>query len=76
LSAAANYVALAGSSQAAPMVAGTVALMLQVNPNLTHEEAKNILKRTADKVKDAPKAAQGSGRLDVKGAVAAAKRRL
>ena len=76
LAATADYVALAGSSQATPMVAGTVALMLQVNPNLSHHEIKNIIKRTADKLDGVPAAAQGSGRLDIKGAVAAAKRRL
>jgi serine protease AprX len=76
LAASARYVALAGSSQAAPMVAGTVALMLQVNPDLTHEEAKTILKRTADKLENVSASAQGAGRIDVKGAVASAKRRL
>ena len=76
MKATAKYVALAGSSQAAPMVAGTVALMLQVNPNLNHETIKDILKSTADELKDIPHSAQGQGRLDVGGAVAAAKRRL
>jgi serine protease AprX len=72
----AEYVALAGSSQAVPMVAGTIALMLQVNPTLGHETVKEILRSTADELKKTPKYIQGQGRLDVKGAVAAAKRRL
>lgn len=76
LSSTAMYVALAGSSQAAPMVAGTAALMLQVNPELDHQEVKKILKGTADRLKKVSKSAQGAGRLDVTGAVAAAKRRL
>lgn len=71
----ANYVALAGSSQAAPMVAGTIALMLQVNPRIDQAEAKDILKRTADKLAKIPRSAQGSGRLDVEGAVGSAQRR-
>lgn len=71
----ANYMALAGSSQAAPMVSGAIALMLEANPNLTHREVKDLLKRTADKLPKSPKYAQGAGRLDVKGAVASAKRR-
>ena len=76
LLAGANYTALAGSSQAAPMVAGTVALMLQVNPNLGHETVKDILKSTADELKNTPGSAQGQGRLDIRGAVRAARRRL
>ena len=72
----ANYVALVGSSQAAPMVSGAIALMLQVNPDLSHGEVKSILKATADNVEAATPSAQGSGRLDLLGAVAAAKRRL
>ena len=76
LSDTANYMTLAGSSQAAPMVAGAIALMLQVNPDLSHLEIKTILKNTADPVPKATRSAQGAGRLDVKGAVNAAKRRL
>lgn len=75
LSRSAAYVALAGSSQAAPMVAGALALMLQVNPELSQDEAKDVLRRTADKLKGVSKAAQGAGRLDLEGAVAAAERR-
>lgn len=36
-----------GTSMAAPMVCGTVALMLQANKNLTPEEVKALLKKTA-----------------------------
>jgi len=76
MKASSKYLALAGSSQAAPMVAGTVALMLQVNPTLDHQTVKDILRSTADELKNVPHAAQGQGRLDVGGAVAAAQRRL
>jgi len=43
------YTASTGTSVAAPIVAGIVALMLQVNPNLTPDEIKNILIKTAKK---------------------------
>ncbi len=63
------YFALSGSSLAAPMVAGAAALMLQVNPNLTHQQIKDIVRETADPLKGASRFAQGSGRLDLDQAV-------
>lgn len=39
-----------GTSAACPQVAGVAALILSVNPNLTHFEVFNILTRTSDKV--------------------------
>lgn len=69
ISGPANYLAISGSSQAAPMVAGAAALMLQANPGLTHDQIKDILVETADRIKGAPKRAQGAGRLDLDQAV-------
>ena len=44
-----NYTAtMNGSSSAAPMVAGVVALMLEKEPNLTWRDVKHILATTAD----------------------------
>ena len=39
-----------GTSSATPLVAGICALMLSVNPDLTAEEVKEILKDTAEKI--------------------------
>ncbi|MGA1263561.1 MAG: S8 family serine peptidase [Prochlorothrix sp.] len=42
-----------GTSSAAPVVAGVVALMLSVNPQLTVAQVKAILRESADKIVDA-----------------------
>lgn len=42
-----SYTLFSGTSSAAPHVVGTVALMLQYDPTLTHEQIRNILKATA-----------------------------
>src|SRR4029078_13128266 len=41
------YLSLTGTSMSAPMVTGTVALMMQANPNLTPNLAKAIIEYTA-----------------------------
>lgn len=42
-----GYMIFSGTSSAAPHVVGTVALMLQYNPGLTHSQIRQILLKTA-----------------------------
>ncbi len=54
-----------GSSQAAAVVSGAAALLLQQRPGLTPDEVKALLVRTARPLAHAHAAAQGAGLLDV-----------
>ncbi len=63
------YLSLSGTSMATPVVAGSVALMLQANPNLTPNLVKAILQYTAEKDRDYNALTQGAGFLNTKGAV-------
>jgi serine protease AprX len=63
------YQSLSGTSQAAPVVAGTVALMLQANPSLTPNAVKAILQYTAEAYDGHSYLAQGAGFLNARGAV-------
>jgi serine protease AprX len=63
------YLSLSGTSQAAPVVAGTVALMLQANPTLTPNAVKAILQYTAEASDTYDPLTQGSGFLNARGAV-------
>jgi serine protease AprX len=63
------YLSLSGTSMAAPVVAGTIALMLQANPELTPNEVKAILEYTAQRYHGYDRLTQGSGFLNAKGAV-------
>jgi len=70
-----NGTGFACNSESAPIVVGAVALMLEVNPNLTAEDARRILRSTA--VTDAdtgavPNRDWGHGKLDVFKAVQSA----
>jgi serine protease AprX len=63
------YLSLTGTSMAAPVVAGTVALMLEANPALTPNAVKAILQYTAEVRDDEPFLAQGAGLLNTLGAI-------
>jgi hypothetical protein len=66
------YLSLSGTSMAAPVVTGTVALMLQANPQLTPNEVKAILEYTAQRYAGYDRLTQGAGFLNAEGAVALA----
>jgi serine protease AprX len=63
------YLSLSGTSMAAPVVAGTVALMLQANPQLTPNEVKAIVEFTAQRYAGYDRLTQGAGFLNAEGAV-------
>ena len=63
------YLSLSGTSMAAPVVAGTVALMIQANPSLTPNLVKAILQYTAEHRPSIDDLTQGGGFLNARGAV-------
>jgi serine protease AprX len=63
------YLSLSGTSMSAPVVSGTVALMLQANPNLTPNLVKAILQYTAQVYPGYNALQQGAGFLNTLGAV-------
>jgi serine protease AprX len=67
------YLSLSGTSMAAPVVSGTVALMLQANPSLTPNLIKAILQYTAQVYPGYKPLEQGAGFLNTYGAVRLAK---
>jgi serine protease AprX len=58
-----------GTSQAAAVVSGSVALLLQAYPSLTPDQVKFALTSSADPVKNAGATAAGAGTLDLSGAL-------
>ncbi len=62
------YLSLSGTSMSAPVVSGTVALMLQANPNLTPNIVKAILQYTAQIYPNYDPLTEGAGFLNAKGA--------
>ncbi len=67
------YLTLSGTSMAAPVVSGSVALMLQANPKLTPNLVKAILQYTAQQYPGYNALRQGAGFLNTLGAVRLAK---
>lgn len=63
-----GYARLSGTSMAAPHVAGSVALMLQLKPEWDNNDINNALVGTAATLEDYDSLTQGAGRLDVKAA--------
>jgi hypothetical protein len=63
------YLSLTGTSQAAPVVSGTVALMLEANPSLEPNTVKAILQYTAQARTDYDALTQGAGFINARGAI-------
>jgi serine protease AprX len=63
------YLSQSGTSMSAPVVSGTVALMLQANPSLTPTDVKAILQSTAQWYSQYDALTQGAGFLDARSAV-------
>jgi serine protease AprX len=63
------YLSLTGTSMSAPVVTGTIALMLQANPALTPGLVKAILQYTAQPYAGYDVLTQGAGFLNARGAV-------
>jgi serine protease AprX len=63
------YLSLSGTSMAAPVVSGTVALMLQANPEMTPDQVKAVLESTAQSYSGYDRLTQGAGFLDTLSAV-------
>lgn len=54
-----------GSSQAAAVTTGAVALLLQARPTLTPDQVKDVLRESAEAMPRADAAGRGAGELDV-----------
>ncbi len=63
------YLSLSGTSMSAPVVTGTIALMLEANPALTPNAVKAILQYTAQSSRTYDPLTQGAGFLNARGAV-------
>jgi serine protease AprX len=64
-----SYFRLNGTSQAAPVVAGTAALALQANPALSANTVKGILQFTSQRLRNLDVMTQGAGEVNVAGVV-------
>jgi hypothetical protein len=63
------YLSMSGTSMSAPVVAGTVALMIEANPDLTPNAIKALLQYTAEVREGESFLAQGAGLLNARGAI-------
>jgi serine protease AprX len=63
------YTEISGTSMAAPFVAGTVALMLSVDPTLSPDDVKSILTQTASQMPGYSEYEVGAGYINVYAAV-------
>ena len=68
-----RYMLLSGTSMAAPVVSGAVALMLQANPSLTPNLVKTILMYTSQMMDGPDLFEQGAGLVNIDGAVRVAR---
>ncbi|MEQ8187434.1 MAG: S8 family peptidase [Candidatus Eremiobacterota bacterium] len=68
-----NYISMQGTSMATPLTAGIIADMLEVNPQLSPAQIKDILTKTADDMGQ-PKTSQGAGVLDAMEAIQVAEK--
>jgi len=63
-----NFIVLSGTSMASPVVCGAIALLYEQNPNLTVEEVRALLIKTADKddfTGTVPNPTWGWGKLNI-----------
>ena len=66
-----SYIKGSGTSQAAAVVSGLAALLLESRPELTPDEVKAILRGTAAPINGVADSAQGTGRVQLGAALAA-----
>jgi serine protease AprX len=66
-----RYFKGSGTSQAAAVVSGAAALLLQQRPNLTPDQVKKLLTSTAVPMRGVDAIAQGAGQLNIQAAVTA-----